>query len=149
MLQDHISKTYNNLSHFLEIGFHFDFVAPSWLMLKLVVLASTKLPTTKSLTFHCGIELSTPLALGGLVNPIPNLVLSPSMLEHSKACQIGTSLRVTKCHRAANFDGVYLKDRARYGCDSCSYRTMLMRTTVTSLTFWRSDSIFILRHHLR
>ena len=38
-----------------------------------------------SLTFHCGIELSTPLAPGGRVNPIPNLVLSPSVLERSQA----------------------------------------------------------------
>ena len=37
-------------AHFLEILLHFDFVMPSWVMLKLVVLASTKFPTTKSLS---------------------------------------------------------------------------------------------------
>ena len=36
-----------------------------------------------SLTFHREIKLSTPLALGGRVNPIPNLILSLLLLEHS------------------------------------------------------------------
>ena len=47
VLQDYVVDTYNNLSLFLEILFHFDFVTPSQVMLKLVVLASTKLPTIK------------------------------------------------------------------------------------------------------
>ena len=68
-----------------------------------------------SLTFHRGIELSAPLAPGGRVNPIPNLVLSPSVLERSQARRTRMSLRVTKCHRAAIFDGVYLGARVRYG----------------------------------
>ena len=38
-----------------------------------------------SLTFHRGIELSAPLALSGRVNPIPNLFVSPSVVERSPA----------------------------------------------------------------
>jgi len=83
------------------------------------------LPGHIPLIFHCGIKLSTPLALGGQVNSIPNLVLSPSMLECYPTSQTGMSLRVTKWHRAAIFDGAYLGARAKYGCDSRSYRTML------------------------
>ena len=97
-----------------------------------------------SLTFHCRIKMSTPLALSGQVNPIPNLVLSPSMLEHYLTCEIGISLRVTKCHRASIFDGAYLGAHVKYGCDANSYRTVLWIPTMTSLTFWRSHSIFIL-----
>ena len=93
--------------------------------------------------------MATPLALGGQVNPIPNLILSPSVLERSQARRTGMSLRVTKCHRAAIFDGSYLGARARYGWDSNSYKTVLQRPTITSLSFLRSHSIFILRCHLR
>ena len=75
-LQDRVVETYNNLSHFLEITLHFHFTMPSQVMLKLVVLANTKLPTAKSLTFPHGIKKSTLLSLGGWVNPSPNLVLS-------------------------------------------------------------------------
>ena len=95
-----------------------------------------------SLTFHRGNELSPLLALGRWVNPIPNLFLSPSVLERSLARRTRMSLSVTKCHRAVNFDGAYLRARARYGCDSRFYRTMLQRLTITSLTFWRSYSPF-------
>ena len=73
-----------------------------------------------SLIIHHGIKLFILLALSGWVNPITNLVLSPSTLEHSWACQTGMSLRVTKCHRAVIFDGAYLRARARYGCGSSS-----------------------------
>ena len=48
VLQDCVAETYNNLSHFLEILFYFNSVTSSQVMLKLVVLASTKLPTIKS-----------------------------------------------------------------------------------------------------
>ena len=92
--------------------------------------------------------MSTLLALGGRVNPIPNLIPSPSVLERSQARQSGMSLRVTKCHKAAIFDGAYLRARARYGCNSNSYKTVLQRPTITSLSFWRSHSIFILWRHL-
>ena len=43
-------ETYNNISQFLEILLHFDFEMPSRVMLKLVVLASTKFPTAKALS---------------------------------------------------------------------------------------------------
>ena len=49
-LQDHVAEVYNNLSHFLEITLRFYFTMPSRVMLKLAVLASTKLPTAKSLS---------------------------------------------------------------------------------------------------
>ena len=49
VLLDRDVDTYNNLSLFLDIGFHFNFVAPSLVMLKLVMLASTMLPTGESL----------------------------------------------------------------------------------------------------
>ena len=101
-----------------------------------------------SLIFRRGIKLFAPLAPGGWLNPIPNLILSPSMLERYPTRRTRMSLRVTKCHRAAIFDGAYLGARANYGCDSNSYRTMLRRPTITSLTFWRSHIVFILRHHL-
>ena len=139
---------YNSLSHFLEITLRFHFTTPSRVMLKLVVLASRKLPTTKSLTFRHGIKLSSLLALIRLVNPIPNVVLSPLGLKRSRARQTGMSLRVTKCHRAAIFDRAYLRARARYGCDFNSYRTILWISTINSLTFWRSHSVFILQRHL-
>ena len=42
----------------------------------------------------------------------------------------------------------YLRARARYGWDSNSYRTMLQRPTITSLSFLRSHSVFILERHL-
>ena len=100
-----------------------------------------------SLTFHRGIKLS-PLALSGQVNSIPNLVLSPSMLKRYPTRRTELSLRVSKCHRAAIFDGAYLGARAKYGCDSSSYRTVLWRPTITSLTFSRSHTVFILRRHL-
>ena len=101
-----------------------------------------------SLIFHCGIKLSAPLALGGRVNPISNLFLSPSMLERYLTRRTRMSLRVTKCHRAAIFDRAYLGARTKYGCNSSSYRTMYRRPIITSLTFWRSDSILIFRPHL-
>ena len=88
------------------------------------------------------------LALGGQVKPIPNLIFSPSVLERSQACRTKTSLRVTKCHRAAIFDEAYLGARVRYGWGSRSYRTMLHIPTITSHAFWRSHSIFILQCHL-
>ena len=148
-LQDHVAETYNNLSLFFDITFCFHSTTPSRVMLKLAVLARYKVVNCQiSLTFLRGIELSALLALGGWVNPISNLILSPSMLEHSLARRTEMSLRVTKCHRAAIFDMAYLGARAKYGCDSSSYKTMLWRPTITSLTFWRSHSIFILRHHL-
>ena len=96
-----------------------------------------------------GIELSTLLALGGRVNTILNLVLSPSVLERSRARRTRMSLRVTKCHRAAIFDMAYLGTRVRYGCDFSSYRTVLWISTITSQNFWRSHSVFILQRHLR
>ena len=74
--------------------------------------------------------------------------LSQSMLKHYPTRRIGMSLRVTKCHRAAIFDGAYLRTRAKYGCDSSSYRTVLRRPTITSLSFSRSHSILILQRHL-
>ena len=43
-------EAYNNLYFFLVILLHFYFVMPSQVMLKLVVLASTQMPTTKSLS---------------------------------------------------------------------------------------------------
>ena len=92
--------------------------------------------------------MSTLLALGGWVNPISNLFMSPSTLEHSRAHRTEMSLRVTKCHRAAIFDEAYLGARVKYGCDSSSYKTVLQRPTITSLTFWRSHSVFILQRHL-
>ena len=91
-----------------------------------------------SLTIHHGVELSIPLVSGGQVNPNPKLVPSYWVLEHSRARQTKTSLRVTKCHREAIFDGEYLGDCTRCGCDSRCYRTVLQRPTITSLSFWRS-----------
>ena len=49
-LQDRVAETYNNLALFSEIAFYFHSTMPSRVMLKLAVLASTKLPTTKSLS---------------------------------------------------------------------------------------------------
>ena len=97
-----------------------------------------------SLTFHRGIEPSISLASGGWVNPIPNLVLSPSTLERYPTRRTRMSLWVTKCHRDAIFDRAYLRPRVRYGCNSSSYKTVLWRPIITSLTFWRSYSIMIL-----
>ena len=49
-LQDHVVDIYNNLYHFLEITLHFHFTTPSRVMLKIALLASTKLSTAKSLS---------------------------------------------------------------------------------------------------
>ena len=140
-------ETYNNLSHFLEITFRFYFTTSSRGVVETCSVGQYKVANCQiSLTFPHGIKLSTPLAPGGWVNPILNLFLSPSVLECSWARRIRMSPRVTKCHNAVIFDKAYLEARVRYGCDS--YRTMLWRPAITSLTFWISHSIFILRRHL-
>ena len=88
-----------------------------------------------ALTFHHGIRIFSLLTPSVQVNPILNLFLSTLVLEHSRARRTRMSPRVTKSHRAAIFDGAYLKNRVRYGCDSSSYRTILQRATIKTLTF--------------
>ena len=149
-LQDRVTETYNNLSLFFRDHIPFSFYNAISGDVETCSVGQYKVSNCQiSLIFRHGIKLFAPLAPGGRVNSIPNLVLSPSMLERYPTRRTGMSLRVTKCHRAAIFDGAYLGARAKYGCDSSSYRTVLRRPTITSLTFWRSHSVFILRHHLR